>query len=462
MTPTYDNSWRTFPLGDFIESVQGPPRNEKGWARALENWNRLRPYLEDAGALSRAQEISLRILHEWWEASTQAPALSQAAVACMQESAGPSGADEDYLDIKRDDCLLNKSTYHDCMFLLFQLEFVHESRMLQKNNMEEFLGLLHAQREKCAQYASRQRISNAFLDDTSKQPLSQEASYSSSTLLARLENCIAATIEPCPWLKVRETKARYPFYLWDVGQQCTVQVDLLPATPKYICITHTWGRWIDEKNGPAKICGVQWDVPRNTRFSVTELPKTLSTAFVSGYIWLDLFCIPQDRSVLALAEISRQAMIFSQADSVIAWLNDNEKGWSCLQQSAKWLSIFYVVRSIDKEYISSQNAILAECEDAADDFMELMVEVSNEPDVENEFSPLGWFTSLWTLQEACLRPDLVICDKDWNILATENGTVITLDCLVSLVNFLTRKTYKASVLRGLVSRQLALLKTSGC
>jgi hypothetical protein len=155
-------------------------------------------------------------------------------------------------------------------------------------------------------------------------------------------------------------------------------------------------------------------------------------------------------------------MIFSQADSVIAWLNDNEKGWSCLQQSAKWLSIFYVVRSIDKEYISSQNAILAECEDAADDFMELMVEVSNEPDAEDEFSPLGWFTSLWTLQEACLRPDRAICDKCWNILATENGTVITLDCLVALGNFLTRKTYKASVLRGLVTRPPALVKTNGC
>jgi hypothetical protein len=140
-------------------------------------------------------------------------------------------------------------------------------------------------------------------------------------------------------------------------------------------------------------------------------------------------------------------MIFSQADSVIAWLNDNEKGWSCLQQSAKWLSLFYTVRSIDKEYIGSQKASLAGCQDAADDFLELMVEVSNEPEEENEFSPLGWFTSLWTLQEACLRPDLAICDKNWNLLATENGTVITLDCLVALANFLTRKTYETSVLR---------------
>lgn len=239
-------------------------------------------------------------------------------------------------------------------------------------------------------------------------------------------------------------------------------MDLLPATPRFICITHTWGRWIDTKNGPATICGVPWDVPCNTRFPVTELPKTLSTAIVSGYIWLDLFCIPQDRSVLALTEISRQAMIFSQADSVIAWLNDNETGWSCLQQSVKWLSLFYVARSIDKEYISSQNGILAECEDAADDFMELMVVVSNEPDGEDDFSPLGWFTSLWTLQEACLRPDLAICDKNWNLLATENGTVITLDCLVALVNFLTRKMYKSSVLKGLVSRLPALVKTNNC
>jgi hypothetical protein len=458
MTPAYDNSWRTLSLGDFIESVQGPPENDKGWARALENWRRLQPFLESVGVLSRAQETSLRILHEWCEASTQDPALSHAAMTSMQEAAGHSGAGDDYLDIRHDECLLNKSTYHNCMFLLFQLEFVNESRMLQKDNMEEFLGLLHAQREKCAQFASRQRVSNAFLDQTPP----KEADISSITVLARLESCISATIEPCPWLKVWKVEGRTPFYLWDISQQRTVQVDLLPSTPKYICITHTWGRWVDRENGPVKLSGVPWDVPRNTRFSVPDLPKTLSNAFKSGYIWLDLFCIPQDRSARALTEIARQAMIFSQAVSVVAWLNDNERGWTCLQQSAKWLSMFYVLKSIDEKYISSRGAVLAECEDAADDFMELMAEASHEQNTEDEYSPLGWFTSLWTLQEACLRPDLVICDKHWNLLATENGTVITLDCLVALANFLTRKIYKASVLRGMVSRLLPMLKIDDC
>ena len=28
-----------------------------------------------------------------------------------------------------------------------------------------------------------------------------------------------------------------------------------------------------------------------------------------------------------------------------------------------------------------------------------------------------WFSSLWTLQEICLRPDMRLCNKNWEVLA---------------------------------------------
>lgn len=30
--------------------------------------------------------------------------------------------------------------------------------------------------------------------------------------------------------------------------------------------------------------------------------------------------------------------------------------------------------------------------------------------------PSSWFTSLWTLQDVCLHPEILLCDQDWRPL----------------------------------------------
>lgn len=56
------------------------------------------------------------------------------------------------------------------MLLLFQIEFVWECRLLHQDNMEEFLRLIHGQREKCGQSAAMQRVSHSLLLNSRQAP----------------------------------------------------------------------------------------------------------------------------------------------------------------------------------------------------------------------------------------------------------------------------------------------------
>ena len=52
-------------------------------------------------------------------------------------------------------------------------------------------------------------------------------------------------------------------------------------------------------------------------------------------------------------------------------------------------------------------------------------------------TPDRWFTSLWTLQEACLRPDMILCDKNWDIFglqSKDDKVSILLDDIIALLS----------------------------
>jgi hypothetical protein len=46
--------------------------------------------------------------------------------------------------------------------------------------------------------------------------------------------------------------------------------------------------------------------------------------------------------------------------------------------------------------------------------------------------PSRWFTSLWTLQEVCLHPDMVLCDRDWESLTISQSFMVPIDHIVVL------------------------------
>lgn len=482
-------NWRKEPLGDLVGEYFDDVNTGEGHARALARWDRINEALQSSNSYSRqaiktqgndeiafesslsiSQLNSFRILHEWWIGSSQEAALSQAARNAIKKAADPCLADSQNLNDYREIARLTESTYRKHMFLLFQLEFVYETRILNTKEEGTFIGLVQAQREKCAQFAALQRISHSFLlpknrenvdvtadshgDDT-KNP---KASY---PLLYLLHRTIGACIESCPWLKIREVANRKPYYLWDVVGRKTVVVEEQMENPQYICVSHTWGRWREWDKPMVEIAGVKWPVPQNRKFEVTTLPDLLSTAFQTGYVWFDLLCIPQDRSERALIEISRQAVIFGNATSVVAWLND-AKSWDGLRSVVKWLALFYLHTSTAVKGASysipelpdpTNDSELAPIElylwdsngdnedDDSDDKTEDDIEEGSLSDLA---PPAPWFTSLWTLQEACLRPDMVLCNRNWTPLTAGPDTIVTLDGVVGLINYIRRGIYKSS------------------
>jgi hypothetical protein len=267
------------------------------------------------------------------------------------------------------------------------------------------------------------------LDGTGPITKRTESSHTISSNLRR----VRPSFNVCPWLP---EASGLPFYLWDVENERTLETSTL-AKPCYTAISHTWGRW-RKCTPPVRVKGVDgWLVPENEVFEVEQLPHILRRVpKMTPYIWFDLVCIPQDGSARAEEEIARQAIIFQGAENAIAWLNRVDD-WKGMQAMLHWASLYYMLfASHDPTFKASTYFKAAfnqaSCPTGLFDPYQYQPSVTKE-----EMRPLGWFTSLWTLQEACLRPDMLLCNSDWEVLHSTRGVPIALDDVVALTNHIT-------------------------
>lgn len=255
--------------------------------------------------------------------------------------------------------------------------------------------------------------------------------------LSRFRGHLGANLEPCSWLK---DEGGLPYYLWSIKENQTIETSSLDMVPMYTAISHTWGRW--QKPGEAvTVEGVHdWLVPENSIFNVKSLPAILREVPVTTpYIWFDLLCIPQDRSAIAVREIARQAVIFRGAQYAIAWLN-MIPDWSGLEATTEWMCLEYLSFSDFRNATSSLKSLAAEKFSAASSSTHLFEPYKYGQDISrSDLRPSAWFTSLWTLQEACLRPDMLLCSKDWKVLTVGCGRPVPLDGLTALSEYVRDK-----------------------
>lgn len=179
----------------------------------------------------------------------------------------------------------------------------------------------HVERWQISLSYARQRLAKSMLrslngdDIIGPQPLVEP-----STILGAIP-------EGCPWLDLKPESLQKPKYLWDLKRHRTVDTSGLTKPLIYLAVSHTWGRWVI-KGQSIKVTGVPWAVPRNSNFEVDKLTDMLKREPLRvRYIWIDLFCIPQDDSQpsfeeLRRQEISLQASIFQAAACSLAWFND--------------------------------------------------------------------------------------------------------------------------------------------
>jgi len=211
-----------------------------------------------------------------------------------------------------------------------------------------------------------------------------------------------------------------------------------------------------------------WRVPENTVFNVTDLPQLLSRCrgrLTTEYIWFDLLCIPQESkdpqlAELALREISRQALIFRNAAACIAWLSYAEY-WEAEQATLNWLSLAYLRLSTSPQIYQVEQS-LGPAEKAAEKPLQLLKHpfhnrylgpgefplsglgedilrlnfTRSRSRPQDWVKPSAWFSSLWTLQEAYFRPDMVLMNRKWEALSDAAGNIITLEMLSAFVGTL--------------------------
>lgn len=412
--------WKYAPLSVHLDQYLKTSSQDRllSWRTALDNWQRFRILAEKDSSflksLSKPQKSSVQVLYQWWETTEESlrPLVHTTRSYLETLRDRPylkDPTDEDNLLELSDHVGTDTSFHHAACFKLFCAEFhpiawePYETTVLRD------------------------------LQDARQSAVGHHTCY----LFAHAINRNPEVVVPSYPLPIRNDEAWYddvafeedPYYLWDtVAQETVIVEDLIrhsteqpPRCPDYLCISHTWGRW--SKPTAVHVPGVRWPVPENKRYDVRDLPAMLSQSNLGcRYVWFDLFCIPQsgddERKDL---EIAHQAAIFRKSSRCIAWVNHCDS-WDGVENALKWLGLRYL-KATHRSPPSWLDPELLRLQALAEDGVELM------QTQDGIYGAVGWFTSLWTLQEAVLCPDLEIYSRDWERLAAP-ATLTTLMCFL--------------------------------
>jgi hypothetical protein len=408
--------WRYGKLGDLIEDQEpqtnwGPSDSRRRWG----NWQKFLQVSRESpkflNGLSGPQRRAAKILLDWHSGAyqtTQDRDFSAAFLEGNSELLVPAGSD-----------------YQKFMTKLFNHEFDLMSWYNHRPNRLLHFQMTWTYRQHASTYAAAQQL--AFSSLQAKTP-SPRVSLGSPTL-------DGPSLGGCPWLVDKYLELESPTYLWDIPHAKTVEVKDLDTCPQYTCVSHTWGRLRNRDAPYIQVKYVPWKVPQimSTSYIVEELPDLFKKLeWKTNYLWIDLFCIPQEQSWQEITEkeIGRQTHIFGRCHECVVWLNDITSQWNGLGHAIKWLG---------RKYLSENGP--------PSDLRNLMaapsIESYNSPRTNIEFladpsAATGvkkyalWFSSTWTVQEAFLCPHMVIVNKDWWPLTDGNGHLVPLGSLLSL------------------------------
>ena len=292
---------------------------------------------------------------------------------------------------------------------------------------------------KALEHDATERLESRSLHVKKKYLSPKELERLKQTIFPESGLTIGASLSPCEWLQDADFSNDLPYYLWDIQQRRTILAGKLTGTVEYTAVSHTWGRYKHrnyEDFPPVRLQGVEeWAIPQNLKFEVAQLHDILaSVPFKTPYVWFDLVCIPQgptDKRLIRIAkqEIGRQAKIFRRAKFAVAWLNDIED-WKGTKAAIRRLCIHFL-QDGNEDGIPQRILDLAVLD--SDAALELFNDTSEKNDAPEDFMN-RWFSSLWTLQEVCLRPDMRLCNRSWEALAVGGNerTYIGIEDLVAL------------------------------
>jgi hypothetical protein len=337
-----------------------------------------------------------------------------------------------------------ESLYHSEFCLLFSVEFFEkdDDSTFQRGGKEyrdNYILMLKNERTSAMGFALCQSLAHCVYIS-----LCPETSRESITAAQHPLQNLAASPGRSPWLTNMDHSIG-PAYLWSVSERRTVEMKSPQAKKRYACVSHTWGRWKDGQ-AMAKLEGCPWNVPRNTIWDVAQIPEQLAVLgqrLGLEYIWFDLVCIPQTTSGelgrIAQEEIARQATIFRGSSICVCWLNYIDD-WEGEKQSIEWLSLMFLELAMGWPYYPKTQQLLSAWKGgdirsnlsynrSQDKYLGRTGngEIGSSNDVRTP-----WFSSLWTLQELCLCPDMILMSRIWEPLNDPFGRPVTLEKLANL------------------------------
>ncbi|KAI0169865.1 hypothetical protein GGR52DRAFT_486477 [Hypoxylon sp. FL1284] len=416
--PMKESLWRICPLWvhlrRYLERPEYTCHPQQSWDTVLPDWDQfVRQYDSDESfrkSLSPIQRASYKILRAWLAAAYIDASLPQAAQSYIVQQ---TGTPSEKSPVQKEELLSATSTlnsqslYHSYCFALFLSEF-HPRTWEPYMTVLTFTRLQNYRFHASIQ-AIAQKLSYATLYP-GPPPQVQTWAYSSIALNDHL-------------IRDELPRAWAPYYLFSTEHMETITVSSLPRTPEYVCVSHTWGRW--RTGSDVAIPGVPWKVPQNSLYDVQELPRHLARLGFP-YVWFDLFCIPQNGSKRGQLEIANQARIFRGSKTCIAWINDVES-WDPLLCALDWLALRYLRVTSRIEIPNYEERLERAASKAASPLGDLIREKTNKAE------PSSWFSSLWTLQESVLCPDLELYTKEWQRLEDRRGQAIPLRPLIMFV-----------------------------
>lgn len=371
-------------------------------------------------SLSKSEMCSWEVLRDWWDAAYSDTALSTATKTYLW--ADPEEADEETMG-------LEESDYQAILFGQWRKEFFWKqwdaTILLDDGDCEDqlsasrFSAFLFAMGQKAGQlvmHAMRPNDGSFVEGHAFRYGRTLQASYDSSPWLPKVQRGHSTDLNDLP------------LYLWDRELSRTRKTSdiILEETPvEYTCVSHTWGRW--KKETAAHLSGVDWAIPENTIFEVTDLPNILAGVPAhTRFLWFDLVCLPQDvTSPEYTSEVSRQATIFYHASACIAWINQISS-WHNMQECVRWM-VLHCLQATTEGDIYDVAPLLVQLEKSiGNNTIELRKDDPHPYDVD------PWLSSTWTLQESSLCPDMILCNRNWQPLELVSGTSISLYQLMTL------------------------------
>ena len=199
--------------------------------------------------------------------------------------------------------------------------------------------------------------------------------------------------------------------------------------PLYNILSYTWGRY-EIPSGPAlPVQNLTWRVPsiNPERFTVDDFRNTLLAASEGvEYVWVDIACIDQENWDVKMDEIGKQAGIFQNAKEAYIWLHgatistlqrlcdsllalaarlDGEQTKVVHFNSEHQTTIHWDENDIDSDIMVGEKTYLPEC-------LSDSTWIQSLSETLQDLTADVWFSSLWTLQEAFLRPEALVLSRE--------------------------------------------------